>query len=147
MSLDRFVTGGAGYMDAEGTSYDSVVELIQVGILGQCMCEDAEANLRYVRDGLQHIARLTTALTTEQDPQVDFFEWYRAWQPAWAAEGQVLFGNACARQFFFYWADAEAFTEHGTGMPGWLTAKGRQLLDDLNELFDIHQVLQDELMG
>jgi hypothetical protein len=143
MTLARFMNDGEGYLDAEGTSYDSVVELIQVGMLGQCMCGGAETNLRYVRDGLQHIARLAT----EHVPGTDFMEWYRRWHPGWVAEGVTLFGNENARQFFFYWADAEEFTEHGTSLPGWMTPKGRQLLDDLNELFDTHQALEDDQTG
>lgn len=32
------------------------------------------------------------------------------------------------QDFFWYWADNEKITEHGSCIPGWLTNKGEQLL-------------------
>ena len=70
MSLDRFVRfyneGYWQYELSDGTSFDSATELVQVGLLGMCMCHDAAANLRYIRaSGKQLLADLEEALDLE----------------------------------------------------------------------------------
>lgn len=110
----------------DGAYYDTAVELVHVGFLGFCMCHDAAANLAYIRGGLAYIAQ------GQAGPPDMTLEKFRAWHHVWYAEGLAFFGTELAREFFFFWADSEGFTEHGTAIPGWVTAKGQQLMANID---------------
>lgn len=110
-------------MEADEASWDSTAEYIQVEMLGFCWCGAPEDNLKYVMNGLSHIDK-----GSYDGPNRS--EWYQSW----GAEGALLFGSEGSKRFFFYWADNKGFTEHGIGIPGWLTEEGKILLGALNEL-------------
>lgn len=122
MHIDKYKTED-GYCDESGCHYANAEEFLQTNFLGFCGCGDPDENLKYIRDGLAHIDAERT-------------EPFKDWYEKWTAEGLKIFGNENSRQFFFYWADSEELTEHGGSVSsgGWLSAKGKQLLDDLNEL-------------
>jgi hypothetical protein len=44
-----------------------------------------------------------------------------------------LYHDSDNAYFFWYWCDKEGYTEHGSGLPGWLTEEGEQLLVQLEE--------------
>lgn len=113
-------------MVVDRTEFDDNESFIQTGILDFCGCGDVEGNLKFVQNGLKHIDDFH-----QKHSNRSFNDYYEQW----IKNGLSIFGNESARNFFFYWADKEGFTEHGGSIPGWLTEKGRELLEDLNELY------------
>ena len=107
---------GEGYKDDDGAHHGAVDSLLQSGILGFCMCGDPDENLDFIRAGLEHIDRYTT------QPYED-----------WNRDKLALFGNDGIARFFWYWADKEGLTDHGSSVPGWLEPNGRELLALLRE--------------
>jgi hypothetical protein len=139
MHIDRYKVGDEGpwnymYPDADGCSYEDAVNLIQVGILGFCGCGVPGMNLAFVRDGLAHI---------DQKFDGDVFKERDAWHAFWnakKADEKRIFGSEAAAYFFYYWASKEDLTEHGGSVPGWLSDKGREVLDDLRELTRLEEI-------
>lgn len=125
MHIDRFKNDDidGGYIDESGCHYDDAESFYQNGIFKMCGCGRAEDNLAYIRDGLQHIADYEE-IDGLDDMQYD----------AWLRAGIEVFGNELSRYFFFYWLDSIELTEHGSSIPGWLTEKGKQVLEDLKEM-------------
>ena len=123
MHIDKFKQPNLSYLDEDDIYYDNAEDFIQTKILGFCGCGDQEANLFYIRDVLQYIDRLKTHV---HEDILTFQDWY--------AEGDELFKTEGARYFAYYFMDREELTEHGSSVPGWLTEKGYELLEDLNEL-------------
>lgn len=98
---------GEGYIDPDGSWAENATDLLQCGFLHMCGCGTPEDNLRYVHGGLLYIE--------------NYFENVEKKEPTHT------------QSFFYYWADREGFTEHGIGLPGWLTDKGKHLLALLHE--------------
>ena len=125
MYIDKYKKDD-GYYDEDDCYYETAKDFIQTKILGFCGCGRPEDNLEYIRDGLAHInAPRSKNMTHEQHS-----EWFKKW----VKRGHEIFGNELSRYFFFYWCDKEGLTEHGSSIPGWLTPKGEELLEDLNEI-------------
>jgi len=108
-----------------GETYEDANALIQCGFLKFCGCGAPEENLRYIRDGLQHIKDAEENRPAKRE---EHGEWFKEWRE----KGVSLLGNRASRDFFFYWCDKEELTEHGGSIPGWLTDKGNKLLILLN---------------
>ena len=123
MHIDKFERPDGGYAGDDGCDYETAEDLLQCGLLGFCGCGDPVGNLLFVKSGLAHINK-------RQPHGMDFSRWYKAR----IAEGREIFGNEQSRYFFFYWCDKEGLTEHGGCVPGWLTNKGKELLEDLVEI-------------
>lgn len=98
-------------------------DVLQMGVLGFCGCGNPETSLLYIMQGLE----LITAVSPE-DPVA-----WEIWRKAHREVLTSFFGTVGAEYFFFYWCDKEGLTEHGSGMPGWLTADGKKLLNLLQE--------------
>lgn len=88
-------------IDSNGCCYDDMQSLIQCGILEFCGCSCPSQNLDYIKRELERIA------------------------------SKQIYGNniSDSEQFFQYWADANELTEHGFCLPGWLTEKGKALIE------------------
>ncbi len=102
---------------------DDPCDYLQCSVLGFCGCGNPEENLEFIRAGLLHIND-----KCPDGPSDVAREWYKGW----VARGRQVFGNEQSRYFFFYWCSKEGLTEHGGSVPGWLSNKGRDLLDELN---------------
>lgn len=109
-----------GYYEYEGTHYQTIEDIVHSHFFGFCGCGDPEGNLQYIRDGLDFI---DWRFNVENTP----FEKIK--------EKQLeIFGNEKAAYFFYYWCDKEDLTEHGGSVPGWLSEKGKLILDILKTL-------------
>ena len=119
MYIDKYKKEN-GYYDEENCFYSSTEAFKQVKILGFCMCGDPESNLEFIRD---------TLIFINGNKEIRSFE---------ERENQAkeLFKTREIRNFVFYVLDEKGLTEHGSCIPGWLTEKGKHLLDDLNEYFN-----------
>lgn len=125
MYIDKYKKDN-GYYDKEGLYYEDAKSFIQGSILGFCGCGNLKGNLNYIQDGLNHIDIFHTFSR-------DLTKFNVQWEK-WITNGIKIFGNKRARYFFFYWCDKEELTEHGSKIPGWLTKKGKELLEDLEKL-------------
>lgn len=92
---------------------------MQISCFNFCGCGDLLENLTYVYKGL-----LLIEFHLHSDISYINFETLQ----------KQIFGSLKAAHFFFYWADKEKLTEHGSCMPGWVTEKGNQLLTDIYNL-------------
>ena len=124
MYIDKYKQAEGNYVDEADCFYDDAEKFLQAKILGFCCCGDAALNLEFIRNGLQHIMKGFGP----NDPSL-FDEWY----DKWVEEGIKIFGNESSCQFFFYWCDKEGLAAHNYSIPGVLTDKGAELLEDLNE--------------
>ena len=116
---------GSGFMDNQDCYYETLEDLIQMGILGFCGCGSPEQNLEYVLGGL-----------TLLDEKTELYDSDKPDWNAYHAKSLEHFGNEQAEYFFWYWLDTKGFTEHGGGVPGWLTEEGEKLLELLKEWKD-----------
>lgn len=86
-------------------------------IFGHCGCGFPEESQKFIRDVLQHIDHLSNGLKTIE-------------------EGLSFFDNHIGLAYTMYYIfDKYELTEHGSSVPGWLTEKGKKVLDQLNELY------------
>lgn len=131
MHIDKYKQEDGSYIDAEGCHHDDAESFLQCHVLGFCGCGAPQDALEYVRGALRHTANLKLVhenVSTHRKGDA----WSVAWD-AWDKAGKALMGNA--DWFTRYWMDKERLTEHGSSVGGaWLTEKGSQLLDDLDEL-------------
>ena len=127
MHIDKFRHPNGHYVGTDDCFYDSPEEFIQVHELGFCGCGDPEENLAYVRRVLRHIAdRRVVGDGT-------FDEIHKSWVD-WDAEGDAIMGPA--KLFTQYVLAQKDLTEHGGSVGGaWLSNKGYELLEDLDELY------------
>jgi len=123
--LADYIVNGE-FVDGAGCFHATAGDLLQAGLLGFCCCGMPDENLRYVLGGLELIESLRSS------PQGKV-EWSAWWEEHKARELRH-FGSERAAYFFYYWcSDPAKLTEHGSGVPGWLTEKGKAMLDLLRE--------------
>ena len=96
--------GEFGYIDEDGTSWDSPASYLQIAVLGFCGCGNPDEVMVYVKEMLDK-------LDNEQHENYDNIPY----------------------MFFVYWANDKGFAEHGcTVRCSWLSDKGKELLKDIN---------------
>ena len=122
---------GKGYITEDGCYYETLADCIQIGLLDFCGCGDPDENLRYIQAGLQHILNRGEAIDRCSSYE-DVREACRELDKA----GKELFGNDDAECFFYYWADSNGLTDHGTSIPGWITQEGEELLVMIENALD-----------
>lgn len=117
---------GYNYKDTDGCSYESLNDLLQSGIFKFCGCGRSEDNLQYICNALKHInfrrEVYDRKLTSEE-----------SWKIIKQDEVKV-FGSEDAAYFFYYWSDTQDLTEHGGSVPGWLSDKGKIILEVLETI-------------
>lgn len=114
-----------GFIDTQGVSWRDGADAIGIGVLGFCGCGCPEDALKYVRDVLR--------LIDEKSP-MDFGahgEWYSGHR---ARADAIFHGDSGAEYLAYYLLDDKGLIEHGTSEPGWLTALGRDVLEDLEAM-------------
>ena len=97
------------YLDQEFPYSEDPVDRINCDLLGFCGCGFPDDVLFYIKHILGIVKTGDYLKTPKQDT------------------GQIYFA--------FYVLTVKGFLEHGSSVPGWLTAKGEDLLADLQELF------------
>jgi hypothetical protein len=121
MHIDRYKKPDGSYEDPEGCHHEDAESFLQTYVLGFCGCGRPEDSLAYVRDVLQHIDNLKQLVLDKKQTYEE-----------WTAAGKKLFATDGAEYFAFYVMDTKGLTAHGGSVPGWLTDKGRKMLEDLN---------------
>ena len=97
-----------GWLDEEGVHHESEEDYLFCYVLPSCGCGDPSTIGRYVRDMLRrHVGHNGEGTEYEDLPTM----------------------------FFLSWADREEYIEHGTTIRcSWLTAKGEELLRELDAI-------------
>jgi len=125
-----------GYTSTDGCYWGGPLEYYQGHVLDFCCCGLPEDNLKYIHDGLELIAARFAIVTAQSLMETPFGK-YNKQMNAWRADVIKFFGSEQSKDFFFYWADREGFTEHGHGMPGWLTDKGKIAVADIAAILEL----------
>jgi len=104
-----------GFEDETGCHWDTKADYLFTGVLPSCGCGDPSDIGKYVRDMfLKHVKQ-----TGGED--------YSCWDNTKYEDLPVM--------FFLSWADRAGYIEHGSTVRcSWMTDKGNELLDDLNEV-------------
>jgi hypothetical protein len=56
--------------------------------------------------------------------------------PIFVAACNDLYKSDGEKYFMWYWLDNQGYTEHGGGVPGWLTNEGKEVLKELSEFYE-----------
>jgi hypothetical protein len=108
--------------DSDGCGYENLEQFITTGVLGFCDCGSPEAALAYIKTGLELI---NYPCPEDIDPK----EGWRIWYAAHRERCYAHFKSQGAEYLFYYFCDFHGLTEHGGSVPGWLTDKGKKLLE------------------
>ena len=118
LHIDKKLKNGV-YICDDGCQYDTASEYYQCEFFGLCGCGKPDENLEYIKDGL-------TLIDNRMKRKISYEEM--------KAQEIAVFGSKKAAYFFYYWADKTELTEHGSSVPGWLTDKGEEVLEDLTQI-------------
>lgn len=124
MNIDKFKKEG-GYYDEDGVFHEDAESFLQTKILGFCGCGNPELSLKHTQTALRQVYNLKELVWEKKQTFKD-----------WDAESEKLLGGEASAYFMWYWLDTKELTEHGGSVPGWLSTKGYELLEDLDEYFE-----------
>lgn len=120
------------WKDVDGCSYTYPFDVLQVHEFGFCGCGLIGGALPYVRKGLRYISnRMQGSAADGLCPLAAF--WVES-ENGDAVKQRRALGDEPSAYFFFWWADEKGYTDHGSCLPGWLTDKGKALLELLDLL-------------
>ena len=127
MHIDKYLTGETcmdepEYKDEEGISYAGAEDFLQTKILNFCCCGRPFENIKYVGKILRYIHDLKEKVWNGKIS-------YEAWEE----EGKKI-GSVESLYFAYYYLTEIDLLEHGGSVPGWLTAKGIEFMEDAEEL-------------
>lgn len=123
MHIDKYETTVGEYIDPTGCAWESAEDFLQGYVLGFCCCGQPDANLKFIAQVLKHINELKTEVWSKN---ISFEDWQ--FQGSTIASENALY-------FAYYFLDQKELTEHGGSVPGWLTDKGIEFMEDVNELY------------
>jgi hypothetical protein len=135
MHIDKWKDPEHGGYTAENECwYQDAHSFMTIEILKFCGCGDQTAALTYVRDVLKHI-------DSRNKPHRPA-SWYTpenrtAWEQEQLARAQKdrnFYASVGAEYFVYYMLDHLQLIDHGSMVPGWLSDKGREVLEDLEIL-------------
>lgn len=126
MHIDKFKRED-GYFTEDNVHYEDAESLIQIEMLGFCGCGNPDDAAEYVRKVLQNIQD-----RDKVSKGITFDDWWKQVNELFPINGSAY--------FMWYFLDSKGFTEHGNSVPGWLTEKGKQLLEDLTEIATQKQI-------
>ena len=123
MYIDKYKKDNGWYEDPTGCNWEDAESFLQGYVLDFCGCGIPSENLKYIASVLQHIHNLKEQVYTKR---ISYEQWKQA--------GKEL-GTEQQLYFAYYFLDSKELTEHGSSVPGWLTDKGLEFLNDVNELY------------
>jgi hypothetical protein len=107
--------GADWWVDKEGLSWERPIDYVG-HFFGICGCGRPE-------DALQYIGKALVAMRDASDP----------WDNEKRQMLFSMFHDDGAAYFFWYRMDNLDLTEHGGAVPGWLTAKGKDMIVAIEE--------------
>jgi len=134
MFIDKYKQENLTYL-VEGITYDN-----EVSVLGSffdfCGCGQPEEALKYAMNVMRLIQNKDDAASLSRE------EFGKAIDALWN-----FFPSHGAGYFTLYQLDKLGMEEHGGSTPGWLTAKGKEVLSDLEEYFKNEDTEEKEEQG
>ena len=125
MHIDKYKQPDGWYKDEDGTDYETAVDFLS-SKLDFCGCGMPEQAIKYVARVLRLIYD-----HTERDSGTEGVV-------AWSKES---YDRMCSfaktdgeRYFVWYVLDSKELIEHGGSVPGWLTGKGLEFMEDVESL-------------
>lgn len=117
MHIDRFFIDGA-YRHEDGSEYEDAEDLLIKRFTGFCGCGNPEEALQF----MAKVLRMLHTITGE------------GYEARLQAEKDI-FAITGASTFTYYVLSELGLTEHGGSLPGWLTQKGIEFMEDVEELY------------
>ena len=115
-----------GWYQKDGCTYTDIESFIATGLFGFCGCGNNESAIEYVYKAMCLVWKLKTVVW---EKKLDY--------EIWRTEIGIFFNSDDGAEYFmWYFLDNAGLTEHGGSVPGWLTADGEELLDDIERHFD-----------
>lgn len=130
MNIDKFKEKDNQYYK-DGIYYEDAETFIYSSIFNFCGCGCPNKALLHIYSSLQLIDDLTNLVYKKI---ITFEEWKK--------RKKDIFANDGVEYFMWYFLDNNNLVEHGSCLPGWLTKKGKELLSDLKELYNISNINQ-----
>jgi hypothetical protein len=104
-----------------GLQETNTTDNLQTGMFRFCGCGLPKKNLAYIKRGLEF---LSLGENMSLDDREGLFE----------QEALKHFGTHSSMYFFWYWADMEKLTDHGSSIgASWLSPKGKYVLSLLEQ--------------
>jgi len=129
MHIDKYKQSDGTYCATDGCEYLSAEDFIQSEILGFCLCANPKVSLDLVRRALTLIKNHWDNVANADNSYL-----YQCWKEYEISQG-IEFHYYEIWLFIMYYFDSKKLTEHGGSVDGaWLTQKGYDLLEDLDEL-------------
>ena len=126
MHIDKYKDkDGKGYTDKDDCWHEDAEAFIQCGILGHCGCGAGGSSLKYIKNVLRLIYEI----------QLNFEKTNSAGDKSKWNKLHSFFHSEGEEYTIYYMLDKLDLIEHGCSVPGWLTEKGIELLEDLEELY------------
>lgn len=129
MNIDKFKDEDGGYL-YKGISYEDAEDFLG-SFFGFCGCGRPDVALKYMRDCMSHILELEELVWEKKMSYDD-----------WEKKQKSLYINEGAMYAIYYLLSDKDITEHGGGVPGWLSntvndtiISGKQILSDLKEMY------------
>lgn len=122
--IDKYLSSLREGYEYDGVWYEDEENLLVSGFCNFCGCGRPEESLDYVYKALQHVQNLQDKVWKNLDTYDN-----------WSKQEKKLFPIKGSAYFMYYWLDNMEFTEHGGSVPGWLTSKGKELLELIEEYY------------
>lgn len=124
MYTNKFRQPSGEYIGEDKCNYESALDLLCTDTFKFCGCGHPESALQYMRDVMSHINRLKEEVW---ENKITYEQWNQG--------GKKIFSNDGAEYFAYYILDNLELTEHGGLVPGWLSEKGLEVLEELKTIF------------
>lgn len=112
LDVFKFTKVNGDYLDEDGCHYDSLQDIVTMDVLEFCGCGDPIAALKYVHDALILVDK----------------SYNNDWKVT-RGERDNFFNNSEGLEYFvWYYLSHLGLTEHGSSVPGWITAKGKAVI-------------------
>lgn len=112
--------------------YDDPLDYIQIELLGHCGCGRPQDSLTFIKKILNH---LSTRMDIDRDNYGSYEEYSEDLDKWWNIRESYFYNDSGLEYTFYYMLDKYDLINHGGAVSsGWLNAKGKLLLEELNKI-------------
>lgn len=126
-------TDGGGVI-FDGVHYESLLDMVMIGVFGFCNCGRPTDVAKFIVDSLDLIEKRYSIGENGYENE------------DWRREAESLFGTTGQEYFMYYWLDSKGYTEHNGRVPGWTTAEGDEIVELLRKALAEEEMEVDEFM-
>ena len=128
MHIDKYKLADGTFQNENGASFDTLEDFIQMSVLCFCGCGMPRLALKHLQVALTQVKKRNELVPKDT---LAFRELEK--------ETSIQLGSNTAMWFMWYYLETQDLTEHGGSVPRWLTQKGKELLEDLDEYFKLEK--------